>query len=40
MVEHDMVFGLADVICVLLYGELIDTDEPQRIRASKAVQEA
>jgi branched-chain amino acid transport system ATP-binding protein len=42
MVEHDMsvVFGLADVISVVVYGEVIATDTPQRIRASKAVQEA
>jgi branched-chain amino acid transport system ATP-binding protein len=42
MVEHDMsvVFGLADAISVLVYGELIATDVPQRIRANKAVQEA
>jgi branched-chain amino acid transport system ATP-binding protein len=42
MVEHDMsvVFGLAEVISVVVYGEVIATDTPQRIRASKAVQEA
>jgi branched-chain amino acid transport system ATP-binding protein len=42
MVEHDMsvVFGLADAISVLVYGEVIATDAPQRIRANKAVQEA
>ena len=42
MVEHDMsvVFGLADVISVVVYGEVIATDVPQRIRANKAVQEA
>jgi branched-chain amino acid transport system ATP-binding protein len=42
MVEHDMsvVFGLADVISVLVYGEVIASDAPQRIRANKAVQEA
>ena len=42
MVEYDMsvVFGLADVISVVVYGEVIATDTPQRIRASKAVQEA
>ena len=42
MVEHDMsvVFGLADVISVVVYGEVIATDTPQRIRANKAVQEA
>ena len=42
MVEHDMgvVFGLADRISVLVYGEIIATDTPERIRANAAVQEA
>jgi branched-chain amino acid transport system ATP-binding protein len=42
LVEHDMsvVFGLADVISVVVYGEVIATDRPERIRANKAVQEA
>jgi branched-chain amino acid transport system ATP-binding protein len=42
MVEHDMsvIFGLADVITVLVYGEVIASDVPARIRANKAVQEA
>ncbi|MFO1082298.1 MAG: ABC transporter ATP-binding protein [Reyranellaceae bacterium] len=42
MVEHDMsvVFGLADVITVLVYGEVIASDAPARIRGNKAVQEA
>ncbi|HVY08255.1 MAG TPA: ABC transporter ATP-binding protein [Burkholderiales bacterium] len=42
MVEHDMsvVFGLADRISVLVYGEVIATGTPEEIRASKAVQEA
>jgi len=42
MVEHDMsvVFGLADRISVLVYGEIIATDTPQNIRANRAVQEA
>ena len=42
MVEHDMsvVFGLADVISVVVYGEVIASDAPQRIRSNKAVQEA
>ena len=42
MVEHDMsvVFGLADRISVLVYGEVIATDAPERIRANRAVQEA
>ncbi|MEQ9642310.1 MAG: ABC transporter ATP-binding protein [Alphaproteobacteria bacterium] len=42
MVEHDMgvVFDLADRISVLVYGEVIATDTPARIRANQAVQEA
>lgn len=42
MVEHDMsvVFGLADRISVLVYGEIIATDTPAAIRANRAVQEA
>lgn len=42
MVEHDMsvVFNLADRISVLVYGELIATDTPERIRNNAAVQEA
>jgi branched-chain amino acid transport system ATP-binding protein len=42
MVEHDMgvVFNLADRISVLVYGEIITTDTPERIRANAAVQEA
>jgi branched-chain amino acid transport system ATP-binding protein len=42
IVEHDMsvVFDLADRISVLVYGQLIATDTPQRIRANPAVQEA
>jgi len=42
MVEHDMgvVFGLADRISVLVYGEIIATDVPQRIRANEAVRAA
>jgi branched-chain amino acid transport system ATP-binding protein len=42
MVEHDMsvVFGLADRISVLVYGEVIATDTPQRIRENAKVQEA
>jgi branched-chain amino acid transport system ATP-binding protein len=42
MVEHDMsvVFDLADKIAVLVYGQLIAHDEPERIRANAAVQEA
>ena len=42
MIEHDMnvVFGIADRISVLVYGELLATDTPQRIRENAAVQEA
>ena len=42
MVEHDMsvVFGLADRISVLVYGEIIATDTPSGIRGNRAVQEA
>lgn len=42
MVEHDMpvVFGLADRISVLVYGQIIATDTPERIRSNKAVQDA
>ena len=42
IVEHDMavVFGLADRISVLVYGQIIATDAPERIRANRAVQEA
>jgi len=42
MVEHDMgvVFNLADKISVLVYGEIIASDVPQKIRGSHAVQEA
>jgi branched-chain amino acid transport system ATP-binding protein len=42
MVEHDMgvVFDLADKIAVLVYGEIIAHDAPERIRADAAVQEA
>ncbi len=42
MVEHDMsvVFGLADKISVLVYGQVIATDVPERIRSNAAVQEA
>ncbi len=41
-VEHDMgvVFGLADKIAVLVYGEVIAFDAPERVRADKRVQEA
>ena len=42
MVEHDMgvVFGLADRISVLVYGQIIATDAPAAIRCNAAVQEA
>jgi branched-chain amino acid transport system ATP-binding protein len=42
MVEHDMsvVFGLADKIAVLVYGEVIACDSPANIRANSAVQAA
>ncbi len=42
MVEHDMsvVFGLADRISVLVYGQVIATGTPEEIRGNKAVQEA
>jgi branched-chain amino acid transport system ATP-binding protein len=42
MVEHDMsvVFGLADKIAVLVYGEMIACDTPANIRNNALVQEA
>jgi branched-chain amino acid transport system ATP-binding protein len=42
MVEHDMsvVFGIADRITVLVYGEVIASDKPTAIRGNSAVQEA
>jgi branched-chain amino acid transport system ATP-binding protein len=42
MVEHDMevVFGLADRIAVLVYGQVIACGSPEQIRADPAVQEA
>ena len=41
-VEHDMgvVFGLADRIAVVVYGELIAFDTPEKIRGNALVQEA
>lgn len=41
-VEHDMsvVFGLADRIAVLVYGEVIAFDAPERVRADARVREA
>ena len=42
MVEHDMsvVFGLADRISVLVYGQIIASGPPAEIRASHKVREA
>ena len=42
IVEHDMgvVFDLADRISVLVYGEIICTDTPEKVRENQAVQEA
>jgi branched-chain amino acid transport system ATP-binding protein len=42
MVEHDMsvVFGLADRISVLVYGQIIATGTPAEIRQNPAVREA
>ena len=42
MVEHDMnvVFGLADKIAVLVYGQIIASDTPANIRGNAQVQEA
>jgi branched-chain amino acid transport system ATP-binding protein len=42
MVEHDMsvVFGLADKIAVLVYGELLAYDTPEAVRSDVRVQEA
>ena len=42
MVEHDMnvVFGLADRISVLVYGQIIATGPPAEIRQNPAVREA
>ncbi len=41
-VEHDMgvVFGLADKIAVVVYGEVIAFDTPDAVRANQRVQEA
>ncbi len=41
-VEHDMgvVFGLADKIAVVVYGEVLAFDEPEAVRANAKVQEA
>jgi branched-chain amino acid transport system ATP-binding protein len=42
MIEHDMsvVFDLADRISVLVYGQIIASDVPARIKQDKAVQTA
>ena len=42
MVEHDMdvVFGIADRVSVLVYGEVIATGTPDAIHANVRVQEA
>jgi branched-chain amino acid transport system ATP-binding protein len=42
MVEHDMsvVFDLADVVTVLVYGRIIASGPPAAIRGDRAVQEA
>jgi branched-chain amino acid transport system ATP-binding protein len=42
MIEHDMgvVFDLADRISVLVYGQIIASDTPERIKADKSVQQA
>jgi branched-chain amino acid transport system ATP-binding protein len=41
-VEHDMsvVFGLADKIAVVVYGEIIAFESPEKVRANAKVQEA
>ena len=41
-VEHDMgvVFGLADKIAVVVYGELLAYDVPEAVRANQRVQDA
>ncbi|MBF6618437.1 MAG: ABC transporter ATP-binding protein [Candidimonas sp.] len=42
IVEHDMgvVFGLADRVAVVVYGQVIACDTPENIRANAKVQEA
>ena len=42
MVEHDMsvVFGLADRVSVLVYGQVVASDTPEGIRANEAVRTA
>jgi branched-chain amino acid transport system ATP-binding protein len=42
LVEHDMeaVFALADRITVLVYGRVIASDVPEKIRANEEVRQA
>lgn len=42
LVEHDMgvVFDLADTISVLVYGKIICSDTPEKVRANNEVKEA
>ncbi len=42
LVEHDMgvVFGLADRVAVVVYGQVIACDTPENVRANASVQEA
>ena len=42
MIEHDMgiVFDLGDRISVLVYGRLIASDTPERVKANADVQQA
>lgn len=42
LVEHDMgvVFGLADKLAVVVYGQVIACDTPEAVRANPKVQEA
>ncbi len=42
IIEHDMgvVFDLADRISVLVYGQIIATDQPAKIKANQEVQQA
>jgi branched-chain amino acid transport system ATP-binding protein len=42
IVEHDMsvVFGLADRISVLVYGQIIASGTPEEIRSNAKVREA
>jgi branched-chain amino acid transport system ATP-binding protein len=35
-----VVFGLADKIAVVVYGEIIAYDTPEKVRANRKVQEA